>query len=379
MIPKQTLRIRSLLTPNGQLELSLVEEPIPRPGPDDVVIRVQAAPINPSDLGQLFAAADLGSLRQSGTAERPVVTATVPRTIVEALAARVNQPMGAGNEGAGEVVAAGTSGAAQAMLGRTVATFAGEMYAQFRCVPVAQCVSLPANVTPAQGASCFVNPMTVLGIVETTRIQGHTALVHTAAASNLAQMLNRVCIEDGLGLVNVVRNDDQERLLRGHGARYVCNSAGPSFERDLVAAIEATKATVAFDAVGGGTLADRILAAMEAVLARKSVGYSLYGTSTPKQLYIYGALDTSPTILRRNYGARWSVAGWLLPQFMQTAGPDTIARMQRRVMDGLLTTFASRYTKEISLADALRVDEIAIYAQRATNGKYLLNPQMDID
>ncbi len=379
MIPKQTLRIRSLLTPNGQLELSLVEEPIPRPGPDDVVIRVQAAPINPSDLGQLFAAADLGSLRQSGTAERPVVTATVPRTIVEALAARVNQPMGAGNEGAGEVVAAGTSGAAQAMLGRTVATFAGEMYAQFRCVPVAQCVSLPANVTPAQGASCFVNPMTVLGIVETTRIQGHTALVHTAAASNLGQMLNRVCIEDGLGLVNVVRNDDQERLLRGHGARYVCNSAGPSFERDLVAAIEATKATVAFDAVGGGTLADRILAAMEAVLARKSVGYSLYGTSTPKQLYIYGALDTSPTILRRNYGARWSVAGWLLPQFMQTAGPDTIARMQRRVMDGLLTTFASRYTKEISLADALRVDEIAIYAQRATNGKYLLNPQMDID
>ncbi len=379
MIPKQTLRIRSLLTPNGQLELSLVEEPIPRPGPDDVVIRVQAAPINPSDLGQLFAAADLGSLRQSGTAERPVVTATVPRTIVEALAARVNQPMGAGNEGAGEVVAAGTSGAAQAMLGRTVATFAGEMYAQFRCVPVAQCVSLPANVTPAQGASCFVNPMTVLGIVETTRIQGHTALVHTAAASNLGQMLNRVCIEDGLGLVNVVRNDDQERLLRGHGARYVCNSAGPSFERDLVAAIEATKATVAFDAVGGGTLADRILAAMEAVLARKSVGYSLYGTSTPKQLYIYGALDTSPTILRRNYGARWSVAGWLLPQFMQTAGPDTIARMQRRVIDGLLTTFASRYTKEISLADALRVDEIAIYAQRATNGKYLLNPQMDID
>ena len=378
MIPKQTLRIRSLLTPNGQLELSLVGEPIPLPGPDDVVIRVQAAPINPSDLGQLFAAADLGSLRQSGTAERPVVTATVPRTIVEALAARVNQPMGAGNEGAGEVVAAGTSGAAQAMLGRTVATFAGEMYAQFRCVPVAQCVSLPANVTPAQGASCFVNPMTVLGIVETTRIQGHTALVHTAAASNLGQMLNRVCIEDGLGLVNVVRNDDQERLLRGHGARYVCNSAGPSFERDLVAAIEATNATVAFDAVGGGTLADRILAAMESVLARKSVGYSLYGTSTPKQLYIYGALDTSPTILRRNYGARWSVAGWLLPQFMQTAGPDTIARMQRRVIDGLLTTFASRYTKEISLADALRVDEITIYAQRATNGKYLIDPQRPI-
>ena len=378
MIPEQTLRIRSLLTPNGQLELSLVEEPIPLPGPDDVVIRVQAAPINPSDLGQLFAAADLGSLRQSGTTERPVVTATVPRTIVEALAARVNQPMGAGNEGAGEVIAAGTSGAAQALLGRTVATFAGEMYAQFRCVPAAQCVSLPANVTPAQGASCFVNPMTVLGIVETTRIEGHTALVHTAAASNLGQMLNRVCIEERLGLVHVVRNDDQERLLRAQGARYVVNSAGTSFERDLVAAIEATNATVAFDAVGGGILADRILATMEAVLARKSVGYSLYGTSTPKQLYIYGALDTSPTILRRNYGARWSVAGWLLPQFMQTAGPDTIARMQRRVIDGLLTTFASRYTKEISLADALRVDEIAIYAQRATNGKYLIDPQRPI-
>ncbi len=379
MMPERGLRIRSLLKPDGQLELSLVEEPVPQPGPDEVVVRVQAAPINPSDLGQLFVAADLAGLRQSGTARRPVVTATVPRAIVAALAARVNRPMGAGNEGAGEVIAAGSSDAAQALLGRTVATFAGEMYAQFRCVPVAQCVPLPATITPDQGASCFVNPMTVLGIVETTRIEGHTALVHTAAASNLGQMLNRVCIEDGLGLVNVVRSDDQERLLRAQGARFVCNSTRPSFEPELIAAIEATNATVAFDAVGGGTLADRILAAMESVQSRKATGYSLYGTSTHKQLHIYGALDTSPTILRRNYGAAWSIGGWLLPQFMQKAGPDTVARMQRRVMEGLLTTFASRYTKEISLADALRIDAIAAYAQRATNGKVLINPGMDID
>lgn len=378
-MPTRSLRISSLLKPNGELELSLVEEPIPRPGPDEVVVRVEAAPINPSDLGQLFAAADLGNLRQSGTAQRPVVTATVSRSIVEALAARVDRPMGAGNEGAGEVIAAGPSAAAQAMLGRTVATFAGEMYAQFRCVPVAQCVPLPANVTPVQGASCFVNPMTVLGIVETTRTEGHSALVHTAAASNLGQMLNRVCIEDRLDLVNVVRSGDQERLLRSQGARHVCNSAAPSFERELAAALEATNATIAFDAVGGGTLGDRILAAMESVHARKATGYSLYGTSTHKQLYIYGALDTSPTVLRRNYGAYWSIAGWLLPQFMQKVGPETIARMQRRVLDGLSTTFASRYTKEISLADALRVDEIAIYARRATNGKYLISPHRHID
>ena len=379
MIPAQGLRIRSLLQPTGQLELSLVEEPVPQPAADEVVIRVQAAPINPSDLGQLFAAADLGSLRQSGTAARPELTATVSPTVVEALAARIGRPMGAGNEGAGEVVAAGTSAAAQALLGRTVASFAGEMYAQFRCVPVAQCVALPADVTPAQGASCFVNPMTVLGIVETARTEGHTALVHTAAASNLGQMLNRVCVEDRLDLVNVVRGDDQERLLRAQGARFVCNSSAPSFDRTLATAIEATNATIAFDAVGGGVLADRILAAMESVQSRKASGYSLYGTSTRKQLYIYGALDTGPTILRRNYGAAWNIGAWLLPQFMQRAGSETIARMQRRVMDGLLTTFASRYIQEISLACALQVDEIARYAQRSTNGKVLINPQQPID
>jgi NADPH:quinone reductase-like Zn-dependent oxidoreductase len=379
MIPTKALRIRSLLQPNGQLELSLVEEPIPRPGPDDVVVRVQAAPINPSDLGQLFAGADLGSLRQSGSPARPVVTATVSRSLVEALAARVDRPMGAGNEGAGEVVAAGDSPAAQAMLGRTVASFAGEMYAQFRCVPVAQCVPLPANVTPVQGASCFVNPMTVLGLVETARAEGHAALVHTAAASNLGQMLNRVCLEDRLDLVNIVRSDDQERLLRSQGARFVCNSAAPSFDESLSAAIAATNATIAFDAIGGGGLADRILAAMEAVQARKATGYSLYGTSTRKQLYIYGALDTNPTILRRNYGAAWGIAGWLLPQFMQRVGPETVARMQRRVMDGLLTTFASHYAEEISLAGALDVGEIARYAQRATNRKVLIDPQRSRD
>ncbi len=375
MIPDSAWRIRSLLNPDGEIELSLTEEPVPQPGPDEVLIRVQAAPINPSDLGQLFAAADPGSFRQSGTDDRPVVKAPVSKHILEALAPRVNVPMGAGNEGAGYVVAAGDSSAAREMLGHVVASFAGNMYAQYRCVPVAQCMPLPAGVTAAQGASCFVNPMTVLGILETTRLEGHAALVQTAAASNLGQMLNRVCMEDGRDLVSVVRSEDQERLLRAQGARHVCNSSQPSFDHDLLKAIATTNATICFDAVGGGDLAGRILAAMERAQAQKASGYSLYGTAIHKQVYIYGALDTTPTTLRRDYGASWSIAGWLLPQFLQKIGPDAVRRLQQRIIDGLQTTFASQYRKEISLAEALRVGEIAIYARRSTGGKYLINPQ----
>jgi len=376
-IPKTALRIQSLLKPGGELELSLVDTPVPAPKEHEVLVRVEAAPINPSDLGQLFAAADLASVRQSGSAARPVATATVPASIVTALAQRVNVPMGAGNEGAGVVVAAGSAPEAQALLGQTVATFAGEMYAQYRSVPVAQCMPLPEGTTPAEGASCFVNPMTALGMVETMRREGHTALVHTAAASNLGQMLNRICLEDGINLVNVVRSEAQERILREQGAKHVCNSSLPTFVADLIEALAATGATIAFDAIGGGALAGQILATMENVLARKATGYSLYGTQVHKQVYIYGALDPSPTVLRRNFGANWSLSAWLLPVFLQKAGPETVRRLQARVAAGLKTTFASRYTKEVSLAGALHAAEIAAYGRRATGEKYLINPQKD--
>ena len=374
-LPSTGLQLRSLLKESGELELSLVEVPVPVPGPDQVLIRVEATPINPSDLGLLFAAADLGTVRQAGTASRPVTTASVAPGVVKALAARVGRSLPVGNEGAGVVVAAGSSPAAQAMLGKMVAGFGGEMYAQYRCLPVTQCLQLPEGTTAAEGASCFVNPLTALGMVETMRRDGHKALVHTAAASNLGQMLNRICLKDGIGLVNVVRSAAQEQLLREQGAQHVCNSTAPTFLQDLDAAIAATGATIAFDAIGGGPLAGQILACMEMVLSRQATGYSIYGSTVQKQVYIYGSLDPSPTTLKRNFGAAWSVSSWLLPPFLQRAGAETTQRLQARVAAELKTTFASHYTGEIALAEALHADVIAVYAKRATGAKYLITPQ----
>ena len=221
------LQLRSLVKSSGELELSLVSVPVPEPGPDEVLIRVDAAPINPSDLGLLFGAADMSTARQSGTAERPVVTASVPEGLMKAMAGRVDESMPVGNEGAGVVVAAGTSAAAQALLGKTVATLGGAMYSQYRCVKVAQCLVLPPGTSAAEGASCFVNPLTALCMVETMRREGHTALVHTAAASNLGQMLNRLCIRDQVGLVNVVRNRSSRSRSCGRRARNTCATRAP--------------------------------------------------------------------------------------------------------------------------------------------------------
>ncbi|HQR24962.1 MAG TPA: hypothetical protein PK163_09265, partial [Steroidobacteraceae bacterium] len=261
--PSSSLEIRSLVKANGELELSLASVAVPEPAADEVVVRIEATPINPSDLGLLLGAADMTTAQQSGTAERPVVTARIPEGLMKAMASRVDQSMPVGNEGAGTVVTAGSSPAAQALLGKVVGTFGGAMYAQYRCIKAAQCMALPAGTSAAEGASCFVNPMTALGMVETMRREGHKALVHTAAASNLGQMLNRLCIEDGIGLVNVVRSEAQEKILRDLGAKHVCNSGAPTFLRDLTDAIAATGATLAFDAVGGGPLAGQILGCME--------------------------------------------------------------------------------------------------------------------
>jgi len=372
------LQLRSLVTSSGELELSLVDVPIREPGHDEVLIRVEAAPINPSDLGLLFGAADMSTARQSGTAERPVVAASIPAGLMKAMAGRVDQSLPVGNEGAGVVVAAGTSPAAQQLLGQTVAVLAGEMYSQYRCVKAAQCLPLPPGTSAAEGAACFVNPLTALGMVETMRREGHTALVHTAAASNLGQMLNRLCLEDQIGLVNVVRSEHQEQVLRAQGAKYVCNASAPTFMRDLTNAIVATGATLAFDAIGGGPLAGQILGCMEAALVRSAGEYQRYGSTTHKQVYIYGMLDTGPTLLKRNFGAAWGVGGWLLMPFLQKIGAEAAQKLRVRVVAELKTTFASHYTKEVSLAEALHLDEIAVYGRRATGEKYLINPNRGV-
>ena len=372
------LQLRSLVSSGGELELSLASVAKPLPGPDEVVVRVEASPINPSDIGLLFGAADMGTARQSGTSANPVVSATIPEGLMKSMAGRVDQSLPVGNEGAGVVVSAGSSGEASALLGKTVAIFGGAMYSQYRCVKAEQCLVLPEGTTPAEGASCFINPLTSLGMVETMRREGHTALIHTAAASNLGQMLNRICIADNVGVVNIVRTQPQEDLLRAIGARYVCNSSAPTFIQDLTQALVATSATIAFDAIGGGKLAGQILTCMEAALTRSATEYSRYGSMTHKQVYIYGGLDTAPTVLNRSFGFAWSIGGWLLWPFLRKIGPEAEKKLLGRVVAELKTTFVSHYTKEISLAEALRVEEIAVYGRRSTGAKYLVNPNKGI-
>jgi NADPH2:quinone reductase len=373
-IPSAGLQLRSLIKSTGELELSLVSIPTPAPGPDEVLIRVDAAPLNPSDLGLLFGAADLTTAVQRGTQDRPLITARVPEAALKSMAGRFDQSMPVGNEGAGLVIAAGASDAAQALLGKSVAALGGAMYSQYRCVPVAQCLPLPPGASAADGASSFVNPMTALAMVETLRAEGHTALVHTAAASNLGLMLNRICLNDGIPLVNIVRSPGQTEALRALGAAHICDSSSPSFIEDLTRALTATGATLAFDAIGGGPLAGQILTAMEAVQIAKSTEYSRYGSAVHKQVYIYGALGSGPIHIERNIGMAWGVGGWLVFPYLQKLGSDVTRRLKQRVADELKTTFASHYAGEVSLAEALHLETIAVYGKRTTGNKYLISP-----
>ncbi|MGH7898760.1 MAG: zinc-binding dehydrogenase [Candidatus Binatia bacterium] len=368
------LELRSTVKQEGILELSLARVEIPEPNADEVVVRIEASPINPSDLGLLFGGADMSTAKVSGTAENPVVTARVSPAMLKGMAARIDKSLPVGNEGAGVVVSTGSSEEARTLGGKTVAVLAGAMYAQFRRVKASQCLLLPPGTTPAEGASCFVNPLTALGMVETMRREGHTALVHTAAASNLGQMLNRICLADGIGLVNVVRKQEHVELLKGIGAAHVVSSTAPAFLDDLTEALAATGATLAFDAIGGGKLASQILSCMEAAANRAAKEYSRYGSTVQKQVYIYGGLDRGPTELTRNFGMAWGIGGWLLLPFLQKIGAEAARTLRERVAAEIKTTFASRYTKEISLAEALRLEEIDVYGQQATGEKYLINP-----
>jgi hypothetical protein len=279
-----------------------------------------------------------------------------------------------GNEGAGTVIEAGSSPTAQALLGKTVALVGGGMYAQYRCVDASLCLQLPDGTPASAGASSFVNPLTALGMVETMRREGHSALVHTAAASNLGQMLNKLCLEENVPLVNIVRKPEQEDLLRAIGAVHVCNSTSPSFMDDLIEALKVTTATLAFDAIGGGPLASQILTAMEVASTASSAEYSRYGSTLHKQVYIYGGLDGGSTLLNRNFGMAWGIGGWLLTPFLQSIGPDSFQALRQRVAAELQTTFASTYTKEVSLAEALRREAFAGYAMASTGEKYLIAP-----
>jgi NADPH2:quinone reductase len=366
------LELRSLVTSNGELQLSL-EQVTPRePGPDEVLVRVEASPLNPSDLGLLLGPADLATLRSTGTAERPVTVASIPEQRMRGMAARLDESMPVGNEGAGVVVKAGAN--AQALLGKTVAMLGGAMFTQYRTLNVRDCMPLPEGATAADGASSFVNPLTALGMVETMRREGHKALVHTAAASNLGQMLNKICLKDGVALVNIVRSTEQAELLRGIGAKHVVDSTTETFRDELTEALVATGATLAFDAIGGGKLASQILSCMEAAINRSATVYSRYGSAVHKQVYCYGSLDVRPTEIDRSIGMAWGVGGWLLFPFLMKIGAEAAKGLRERVSAELKTTFASHYTAEISLFEALQPEVIAAYSKRSTGSKYLINP-----
>jgi NADPH:quinone reductase-like Zn-dependent oxidoreductase len=360
-------QIVSTLTADGKLTAEIVPEEIADPTGHQVLIKIEAAPINPSDLAVLFGPADLENAEYS----EGRIVAAMPEVAVRAMQGRVGKRLPVGNEGAGLVVAAGEE--AQALVGKRVACAGGGMFAEYRLADARQCLVLPDGEPAELGAASFVNPLTVLGFIETMRAEGFTGLIHTAAASNLGQMLVKVCAEDGVPLVNIVRKPEQVALLKGLGAAHVLDSSAPDFAPALVAAIEATGARLAFDAIGGGTLAGQILAAME-VVAAKNLPYSVYGSNERKKVYIYGALDLSPTILARRFGLTWEVSGWLLLPFLARQPLEAMLGMRARVAAGLKTNFASHFTTRNNLVESLRKVNATIFNAKATGAKYLLVP-----
>lgn len=372
------LRMTSTVTGDGWVELALEEFEVPAPGSTEVVIAPEAAPINPSDLGVMFGPADLTRLEVTGEGVARRARAPIPEALRELVASRVGVSVPVGNEGAGTVVAAGEDPAAAALVGRTVATWGGAMYAQRRVARVEDCLVLPEGVTAEQAADCFVNPLTVLGFLDTMRREGHRAIVHTAAASNLGRMLIRACAADGVPLVNIVRRQEHVADLRSLGAEHVVDSSAPGFLDDLTDAVAATGATLAFDAVGGGRLASDILTAMERALVRSGAATGRYGSTVHKQVYIYGGLDRRPTELTRTWGAAWGVGGWLLPNHLARIGPEAARAMRERVAAEITTTFAATYQRTLSLSEALSAEAIAAYARMATGAKHLINPQLPV-
>lgn len=373
-LPETNTVMVTLVKPEGQLEVYFERRPMPEPKPHEVLVKVLTTPINPSDLGLLFGGADMTTARAGTRDGLPMITADVPPAGMRAMGGRIGDALAIGNEGCGVVVGAGASPEAQALVGKTVALLGGEMYAEYRCLPVQMVMALPDGTDPVDGASCFVNPLTSLAFTETMRMENHSAIVHTAAASNLGQMLVKICAKDDIPLVNIVRSDAQVEILKAIGAQHIVNSSADDFQDQLVAAITETGATLGFDAIGGGKLAGQILAAMEVAAVKRMTTYSRYGSDTLKQVYIYGALDLGPTILNRSFGLTWSLSGFLLTPFMQKAGMETVGRMRQRVVDELTTTFKSHYSHEITLTGALDLDTAHAYNAKRTGEKYLIRP-----
>ena len=376
MSDQNSKEIRSKVTADGEIEISIATVTKPTPGEDEVLIRVEAAPINPSDLGLLLSfAADLNTINVSGSGDQTVTSMKIHPALMNAMKPRLDQSMPVGNEGAGIIEDAGAN--AKELIGKTVGLAGGAMYSQYRCVPASSCLVMNEGTSSKEAASSFVNPLTALAFVETMKMEKHSAIVHTAAASNLGQMLVKICKDDNIPLINIVRKPEQEKILKDLGAKYICNTSDADFMQDLIAALIETGATLGFDATGGGNngeLPGQILSAMEIAANKTAKEYSRYGSDTYKQVYIYGGLDPSPTVLKRAFGMSWGLGGWLLTPMIGKIGMERFQQMRMRVAAEIKTTFASNYAAEVSLEEMLQPETIKSYAKQATGEKYLVSP-----
>ncbi len=374
---KHSKEIRSTVTGDGNVEISIAKVDIPTPADDEVLIEIYAAPINPSDLALLTTfGGDVSNIKISGSGDNTVASMSVHPAVMRSMKSRVGQSMPVGNEGAGVVVDAGIN--AKSLIGKTVGLAGGAMYSQYKCAPAVNCLVMDDGIAPSEAASSFVNPMTALSFVETMKMENHSAIVHTAAASNLGQMLVKVCKSENIPLVNIVRKEEQVDILKNIGAKYICNTNESDFMESLVGALTETGATLGFDATGGGNngeLAGQILAAMEVAANNASGEYSRYGSETYKQVYIYGGLDPSPTILKRSYGMSWGLGGWLLTPMLGKIGMEKFQEMRVRISKEIKTTFASEYSQEISFEEMLQPEIINSYVKQKTGSKFLVNPQ----
>ena len=371
--------IRSTVTSEGTIEISIVKSDKPRPSEDEVLIKVEACPINPSDLGLLITfAADLDTMSVSGSGNATVAKMKIHEGLMKQMKPRLGKSMKVGNEGGGVVEDAGEK--FKHLIGKTVGLAGGAMYSQYRCVKASNCLVMNDDTTTTEAASSFVNPLTALGFIETMKFENHSGLINTAAASALGQMLVKICKADSIPLVNIVRKSEHVDLLKSLGAEHICNSSDSEFLNNLVDAIVETGATLGFDATGGGNegkLVGQMLSAMEIAANKTVTEYSRYGSDTYKQVYIYGGLDQSPTVLNRSFGMQWGLGGWLLTPWIGKFGADTFQKMRERVADEIKTTFATAYTSVISFEEMLQPEIIKKYAKQATGEKYLVNPHKD--
>ena len=368
-------QIVSTATAAGELVLSIVENEIPTPNDDEVVVEMEAAPINPSDMFPLLGFADYskGELVTDGNEQKMV--APVPPQFVDAMRARLDQTLPVGNEGSGRVIAAGAN--VKHLEGKLVSLVTGQCYQQFVKAPAFMCLPHKDDTSAEEAASSYVNPLTALGFVETLKAEGHKAMAHTAAASNLGQMVLKLCLQEGIDLICIIRSDEQAKILKDLGAKYVINSNDDDFKDQLVDAMAETGATLAFDAIGAGDMADTLLASMERALSRNASGLNTYGSDQHKQVYIYGRLAQGPVTLGQSYGMHWGVGGWLLTPFLQKIGMEKMGELQARVANEIKTTFSSNITDTLSLSEAIDPANIARYMPKKTGEKYLIKPQKD--